>query len=205
MSATTLRDRNRTRIELIDATRRLIDSSGRTKFAVKDVCDSIGYTRGAFYSSFASMDDHLVAVHERQNADLTEAVAAALAHARSVVGDTGDLVTFVNTFISTIAVDRGRLALQSALTARAQHNPHLADQLTVQRDHLRQTLEPYLLDVIDCAGRELTTDTITFTRAVMAAQSGAASQLIAADDPDDIRPLLVATTMIGLSRPRTSG
>ncbi|WP_109551745.1 TetR/AcrR family transcriptional regulator [Mycobacteroides franklinii] len=205
MSATTLRDRNRTRIELIDATRRLIDSSGRTKFAVKDVCDSIGYTRGAFYSSFASMDDHLVAVHERQNADLTEAVAAALAHARSVVGDTGDLVTFVNTFISTIAVDRGRLALQSALTARAQHNPHLADQLTVQRDRLRQTLEPYLLDVIDCAGRELTTDTITFTRAVMAAQSGAAAQLIAADDPDDIRPLLVATTMIGLSRPRTSG
>ncbi|WP_232785211.1 TetR family transcriptional regulator C-terminal domain-containing protein [Mycobacteroides franklinii] len=151
------------------------------------------------------MDDHLVAVHERQNADLTEAVAAALAHARSVVGDTGDLVTFVNTFISTIAVDRGRLALQSALTARAQHNPHLADQLTVQRDRLRQTLEPYLLDVIDCAGRELTTDTITFTRAVMAAQSGAAAQLIAADDPDDIRPLLVATTMIGLSRPRTSG
>lgn len=205
MSATTLRDRSRTRRELIDATRRLIDSSGRTRFAVKDVCDSIGYTRGAFYSSFESMDDHLVAVHERQNADLTEAVAAALAHARSVVRDTGDLVTFVNTFISMIAVDRGRLALQSALTARAQHNPHLADQLTVQRDRLRQTLEPYLLDIIDCAGRELTTDTTTFTRAVMAAQSGAAAQLIAADDPDDIRPLLVATTMMGLSRPQTTG
>ncbi len=205
MSATTLRDRNRTRIELIDATRRLIDSSGRTKFAVKDVCDSIGYTRGAFYSSFASMDDHLVAVHERQNADLIEAVAAALAHARSVVGDTGDLLTFVNAFISTIGVDRGRLALQSSLTARAQHNPHLAEQLTLQRDRLRQTLEPYLLDVVDRAGRELTTDATTFTRAVMAAQSGAAAQLIAPDDSDDLRPLLVATTMMGLSRPQTTG
>ncbi|OHU19420.1 TetR family transcriptional regulator [Mycobacteroides franklinii] len=151
------------------------------------------------------MDDHLVAVHERQNADLIEAVAAALAHARSVVGDTGDLLTFVNAFISTIGVDRGRLALQSSLTARAQHNPHLAEQLTLQRDRLRQTLEPYLLDVVDRAGRELTTDATTFTRAVMAAQLGAAAQLIAPDDSDDLRPLLVATTMMGLSRPQTTG
>ena len=140
--------------------------------------------------------------HERQNADLIEAVAGALVRARSVIGDTGDLLAFVNTFISTIAVDRGRLALQSSLTAHAEHNPHLADQLTLERDRLRQTLEPYLLDVVDRAGRELTTDATTFTRAVMAAQSGAAAQLIAPDDPDDIRPLLVATTMFGLSQPR---
>ncbi|WP_234928973.1 TetR family transcriptional regulator C-terminal domain-containing protein [Mycobacteroides abscessus] len=150
------------------------------------------------------MDDHLLAVHERQNADLIDAVNAALVHATDAVGDTDDLSGLVTMFVSAIAVDRGRLALQASLNAHAQHAPDLAAQLITQRNRLRRTLEPYLLRIVECAGRELNTDLSTFVRAVMAAQTGAATQLIASDDPDDLRPLLVATTILGLSRPRRS-
>lgn len=204
VSATTSRDRQRTRSELIDATRQLIDTTGRTRFRVREICDAAGYSRGAFYSSFPSMDDHLLAVHERQNADLIDAVNAALVHATDAVGDTDDLSGLVTMFVSAIAVDRGRLALQASLNAHAQHAPDLAAQLITQRNRLRRTLEPYLLRIVECTGRELNTDLSTFVRAVMAAQTGAATQLIASDDPDDLRPLLVATTILGLSRSRRS-
>lgn len=71
--ARTTRRRTNTRARLIEATDELIRDSGRTWFSVEEVCRAAGFTRGAFYSSYDTMEDLLFfEVYEHQNDALVE-------------------------------------------------------------------------------------------------------------------------------------
>lgn len=184
------RDRTRTEAELVAATRRLIDTTGRTRFTVTEVCTAVGYTRGAFYSSFSSINELTVAVHEQQNSDLAEAVADASERAAQVSTSENSLRRRID-------------ALQASLSSYAVHDQALAERLIAQRVWLHRALSPHLLALAERSNRTLTTDVTTYTRAIMAAYAGASIHLVAPDDTEDLRPLLLETTITGLTQPRT--
>lgn len=71
------RRRAATRERLLDAARTLLVREGLQGVSVERLCEEAGYSRGAFYSNFASKDELVVALVTREN----EAVLARLKEA----------------------------------------------------------------------------------------------------------------------------
>ena len=73
------RRRVRTRANLLDAAFAVFAAKGFGRVSIEEVCEAAGYSRGAFYSNFDSLDELFFALY-RQRADLiAEQVAGALA------------------------------------------------------------------------------------------------------------------------------
>ncbi|MER5730189.1 TetR/AcrR family transcriptional regulator [Streptomyces sp. NPDC002138] len=62
------RRRVHTRARLLDAAGRVLVERGYAKTTIEDVCAAAGYTRGAFYSSFESKQDLVLALFDRHSA-----------------------------------------------------------------------------------------------------------------------------------------
>lgn len=60
------RRRAATRERLLDAARTLLVQEGLQGVSVERLCEEAGFTRGAFYSNFASKDELVVALTERE-------------------------------------------------------------------------------------------------------------------------------------------
>lgn len=65
-SETTPRRRDATRERLLDATRVLLVREGLGGVSVERLCEEAGYSRGAFYSNFASKDELVLALVHRE-------------------------------------------------------------------------------------------------------------------------------------------
>ncbi|MER7754247.1 TetR/AcrR family transcriptional regulator [Kitasatospora sp. NPDC097643] len=63
-----LRRRVHTRARLLDAAGQVLVARGYAKTTIEDVCAAAGYTRGAFYSSFESKQDLVLALFDRHSA-----------------------------------------------------------------------------------------------------------------------------------------
>ncbi|WP_051830962.1 MULTISPECIES: TetR/AcrR family transcriptional regulator [Streptomyces] len=128
------RRRVHTRARLLSAASELFLTVGFARTSIEDVCAAAGYTRGAFYSNFASKEDLLLALfddHAAQRiAELEElaAVCEALAppeRARLLVGallrvepaETGWILLFLE--FRLVAARTERLAEQAAEHDRA--------------------------------------------------------------------------------------
>ncbi|MFJ7207882.1 TetR/AcrR family transcriptional regulator [Streptomyces sp. NPDC098789] len=62
------RRRVHTRARLLDAAAQVLVERGYAKTTIEDVCAAAGYTRGAFYSSFESKQDLVLALFDRHSA-----------------------------------------------------------------------------------------------------------------------------------------
>jgi AcrR family transcriptional regulator len=66
--------RDQTTQRLLDAAQKLIAKKGLTAASVEDIADAAGYTRGAFYSNFASKGDLFIELlrrdHQKSTAEL---------------------------------------------------------------------------------------------------------------------------------------
>ncbi|MEV0414239.1 TetR/AcrR family transcriptional regulator [Streptomyces sp. NPDC050448] len=61
------RRRAHTRERLLDAAERVLVERGYTKTTIEHMCAAAGYTRGAFYSSFESKQDLVLALFDRHS------------------------------------------------------------------------------------------------------------------------------------------
>ncbi len=67
-----------TRDRLVDAALILFAEKGVLGSSVEEICEAAGFTRGAFYSNFATKDDLCIAALERQFADQMDALSRAI-------------------------------------------------------------------------------------------------------------------------------
>jgi AcrR family transcriptional regulator len=72
------RRRSATRERLLDAARDLLAREGIHGASVEHLCEHAGFTRGAFYSNFSSKDELVLALFEREFADLMKRVDEAV-------------------------------------------------------------------------------------------------------------------------------
>lgn len=79
MSATPSRQRAATRDRLLDATRALLVREGLQGVSVERICAEAGFTRGAFYSNFASKDELVMALVNRERERMLATVQEAAA------------------------------------------------------------------------------------------------------------------------------
>ena len=86
--------RERTRAELLAAARRAFLREGFHAASLDAIAEEAGYTKGAFYSNFASKDDVLVAVLEEHFRDRAEAYESLVSSAETIEDAYGAVARF---------------------------------------------------------------------------------------------------------------
>ncbi len=204
MAASDVRRRANTRARLLDAVETLLPESGTTGLRIDDICGRAGFTRGAFYSNFASVDDVLFALYERKTERLLGRVAAAQVFPDAEMG-AGELgaEAAVERFLRIVPADPHWYALRAAFALRVSADPAVADALHVHAEDLRRGLTPFVEDLAAFSGLELAVDPAEATRVIIAAHVGAVLQGVLVEEPERLRRNTVLSTLRGLAAPAT--
>ncbi|WP_165313236.1 TetR/AcrR family transcriptional regulator [Rothia halotolerans] len=198
------RRRANTRARLVEAAAALVEETGTTRLGIDAVCERAGFTRGAFYSNFASVDALLFALYERKTARVLEALEEQPEQARHELGGS-TLEDAVDRFLDVLPVSPRWYALRAVFSLRAPHDAELAISLREHADQLHRGLEPYVAGLVAAHGRRLSTDPAEATRVVVAAHVGATLQGILLEDSRRLRRDAVAAALRGVSEPAGDG
>ncbi|MEU1054568.1 TetR/AcrR family transcriptional regulator [Streptomyces sp. NPDC005876] len=172
----TTRRRARTRANLLDAAFTVFAAKGFGRVSIEEVCEAAGYSRGAFYSNFATLDELFFALY-RQRADLiAEQVTAALA----ADGPDPDVPAAVNRITEVLLLDRDWLLVKTDFLVHAARSPEVARTLLEHRAELRRAI----------AGELARAHRHTPLPAVLGDAEGAAHAVVAAYDGITARLLL---------------
>jgi AcrR family transcriptional regulator len=167
--------RAETRANLIEAAYRVFADKGFGQVRIDDVCAAAGYTRGAFYSNFDSLDELFFALYDES--------------ARLIAGQVTDAITdddinpgieaVIERVTATLLLDRDWLLIKTDFLLHAARNPAVADRLASHRQQLRTVIETRL----DGALERLTlpdaiADIPNAARAVVAAYDAVTVQLL---------------------------
>lgn len=181
------RRRAETRARLLDAAFTVFAGQGFGRTSVEDVCAAAGYTRGAFYSNFDTLDGLFFALYQQR----AELVAAQVATALEAAG--GDLGTSVTSVIDALAIDRDWVMIRAEFLLYAARNPAAGQLLREHQTQLRRALADALQASIDTSGLPQAFRTIdALAEAVLAIHDGVMERLVLNPDTRRARTALAA-------------
>ncbi|MFF0813860.1 TetR/AcrR family transcriptional regulator [Rhodococcus sp. NPDC003318] len=177
------RSRAQTRDRLLAAALDVFADEGFGRCTVEQVCERAGFTRGAFYSNFASLDELFLAMWEQRSrqllADMRGAVAAA-----GDIGDPLDLDAAAARIVAAIPVDDRWYRVTAEFTAHALRTPGLRPVIAQREAAIQATILPLVDAALTRAGRRIT-DPDALGRALVAVHDGTSVQVLM--EPDDPR------------------
>lgn len=184
--------RVRTRARLLDAAFAVFAAKGFGRVSIEEVCEAAGYSRGAFYSNFATLDELFFALY-RQRADLiAQQVAAALA----VDGADLDVPASVDRVTEVLLLDVDWLLVKTDFLVHAARDPDVAQTLLAHRARLRRAIAHRLARATGPAGPgrpglpAVLGDADGAAHAVVAAYDGVTVQLLLDKDVERARAWL---------------
>ncbi|WP_180686392.1 TetR/AcrR family transcriptional regulator [Streptomyces gossypiisoli] len=200
------RRRVRTRANLLDAAFEVFAAKGFGRVSIEEVCEAAGYSRGAFYSNFASLDELFFALY-RQRADLiAEQVSGALAQD----GPNLDVPAAVDRVTEVLLLDLDWLLVKTDFLVHAARDPAVAQSLLEHRARLRGAIAERLARAVP-SHTELPAvlgDIDSAAHAVVAAYDGVTTQLLLDKDVEHARAWLkqLLTTLLtdGSGKPEQS-
>ncbi|HYN71931.1 MAG TPA: TetR/AcrR family transcriptional regulator [Nakamurella sp.] len=185
--------RAETRSRLLQAATTLFAERGFGQVSIEQICGSAGYTRGAFYSNFDSVDELYFALYQERASMIAEQVAQSL----TAGAPAGSIPALVDRVVSALMVDRQWIMIKTDFLLHAARSREVAAVLAAHHEELREALAAHLSTVVDVDGLPpalRTTDGLA--RAVGTIHDGAMLRLLL--DPDDkalrrwLRVLLIA-------------
>ncbi|MEJ7650013.1 MAG: helix-turn-helix domain-containing protein [Nakamurella sp.] len=182
------RRRRATRARLLDAAATVFAERGLGRTSIEEVCEAAGFTRGAFYSNFASLDELFFALYEQRAGRVAEQVANALAGPGERT-----IPALVERVVSALSVDREWTMIKAEYFLHAARHPDAAAALQRHRHAVVEALVPALRDVVDLTalpGKMRTPHTLA--RAVVTVHDGSTLDLLLDPDPDAHRQWLRA-------------
>lgn len=199
-----LRRRSETRRRLLAAAAELFDEQGTIRQSVETICARAGYTRGAFYSNFGSVDDLYLALHHEQAAGVWERLLVALDS--QLDGSTGEasLDDGVERLIEALPPEREWYALRAVLLARASADSAFAQSMQLDQNPFVDELGGRFEALAAAYGRAPIVDTAMFAKAIVAAHTGAVSQAAVDGDATRTQLVVVAGVIRGLTAAVTS-
>jgi AcrR family transcriptional regulator len=167
--------RAETRANLIEAAYRVFADKGFGQVRIDDVCAAAGYTRGAFYSNFDSLDELFFALYDESAQLIADQVTDAITDHDINPG----VEAVIERVTATLLLDRDWLLIKTDFLLHAARNPAVADRLAAHRQQLRTVIGTRL----DGARERLTlpdaiADIPNAARAVVAAYDGVTVQLL---------------------------
>lgn len=178
------RRRVRTRANLLDAAFAVFAAKGFGRVSIEEVCEAAGYSRGAFYSNFASLDELFFALY-RQRADL---IADQVADALALDGPDLDVPSAVDRVTDVLLLDLRWLLVKTDFLVHAARVPDVAGTLLAHRARLRRAIADRLARAPGLAQAPAPLDDAdSAAHAVVAAYDGVTTQLLLDKDVDGAR------------------
>jgi AcrR family transcriptional regulator len=167
--------RAETRAKLIEAALRVFAAKGFGQVRIEDVCAAAGYTRGAFYSQFASLEELFFTLYD----DRAQVIARQVTEALTVEDTIPGSEAVIDRVSATLLLDRDWLLIKTDFLLHAARHPDVADRLAHHRQWLRTAVENRLQGARErLTLPEAIGDIPSAARAVVAAYDGVTVQLL---------------------------
>ncbi|MEV1019839.1 TetR/AcrR family transcriptional regulator [Streptomyces sp. NPDC050264] len=177
MPGTVTKRRARTRQRLLDAALDVFAEVGFGRSTVEQVCERAGFTRGAFYSNFSSLDELFLALWEERSARMLGDVRSALADL-----DPADPESAVRAAIAATPVDDAWYRITAEFTVHALRNPGLRRVMAAREQAIRDAILPVFVTALRRLGRRVS-DERALGDALVAVHDGTTVQVLL--QPDD--------------------
>lgn len=169
------RRRAETRQRLLEAARAVFAEECFGRASVEDVCERAGYTRGAFYSNFASLDELFLAMWAQRSTAMLAALTASLEATSSA-----SLLTLeggVDRLLELLPVDDHWFRVEAEFTAHALRVPSLRAAMAAREAQIAGALLPFIDRALERVGRRVV-DREAFAAALVAVHDGTAVQCL---------------------------
>lgn len=187
------RSRAQTRERLLAAALDVFAEEGFGRSTVEQVCERAGFTRGAFYSNFASLDELFLAMWEQRSRAMLDGIRAAVGAAEAAANvEPFDLRRAATRILAAIPVEDRWYRVTAEFTAHALRNPELRSVMAAREAAIQATILPIVVSALARAGRRIT-DPQALGRALVAVHDGTAVQVLM--EPDDPRILEARTDL----------
>ncbi|WP_323375700.1 TetR/AcrR family transcriptional regulator [Streptomyces alkaliterrae] len=173
--------RARTRQRLLDAALEVFAEEGFGRSTVEQVCERAGFTRGAFYSNFTSLDELFLAMWERRSAHMLDDLRAVLAD----VAPDGPRAA-LHAALAAVPVDDAWYRVTAEFTAHALRHPALRRVMAAREQAILETIMPVVVAALSRAGRRVT-DEEALGRALVAVHDGTSVQVLMEPDSASVR------------------
>ncbi|WP_199836305.1 TetR/AcrR family transcriptional regulator [Streptomyces sp. NRRL F-4489] len=173
--------RGRTRRRLLDAALEVFAETGFGRTTVEQVCERAGYTRGAFYSNFVSLDELFLAMWEERSARLLDDLRAALARVPAASPREA-----VQAALAAVPVDDAWYRITAEFTAHALRNPSLRHVVAAREQAVQDTVLPVVVAALERAGRTVP-DPAALGQALVAVHDGTAVQVLLEPASTEVR------------------
>jgi len=189
--------RAETRARLMDAAFKVFADKGFGLVRIDDVCTAAGYTRGAFYSQFDSLDELFFTLYDERARLITAQVTDALL----ADADTTEVADAIERVTGALLMDRDWLLVKTDFLLYAARHSDVAERLAAHRTDLRKAIEQRLeaargyLPLPEALGA-----IPEAARAVVAIYDGVAAQLLLDGDLAAARAWLTQLLIVLLSR-----
>jgi AcrR family transcriptional regulator len=179
-TVTAPRRRENTRARLLEAAEQVFAEVGFDAASVEAVCERAGFTRGAFYSNFASKDEMFLElcrrISEEQIAAIRERIGA-LKDAGAISGSSAPL-PLVQSVLENTASDRTAVLLMSEIRLRALRTPEMAAAWLAQDEALVSSVAGIVEDIVRAGGLQLRLPAVAATRLILSAWESASERAV---------------------------
>lgn len=153
------RRRAATRERLLDAARDLLARDGIQGASVEHICERAGFTRGAFYSNFASKDDLILAMFNREKGVMFASLRAA-ADPDSLVGmdPTESIEAIMKRFFILQPADREWFLVHSEFAIHGIRHEEVGQEFNEAWRETKTEFMGVMVSVLDALGRRFTID-----------------------------------------------
>jgi len=174
----TTKRRAETRQRLIDTALDVFAEQGFGHTSVERLCEAAGYTRGAFYSNFSSLEELFLAMWEQQSG----AYLAALRGAADTPRNPASVEEAVLAFLDLVPVDDKWYRLTAEFTAHALRHPSLKRVMVAREAAIQETILAILEAPLAQFDRQVP-DKAALAQALVAVHDGTTVQCLL--DPDN--------------------
>lgn len=172
---------------MIDAAFAVFAERGFGRASIEEICEAAGYTRGAFYSNFSSLDELFFALYEHRAQLIADQVGGVLGQVSGQ--DTVEML--VNRVIEALTLDRDWIMVRTEFLLHAARSATIAATMTAHRTVVQETLARTLQDVVDLtdlppalrSGESL-------ARAVMAVHDGVVVEMLLGTGTEELKSWL---------------
>jgi len=176
------RRRAQTRQRLVEAAREVFAREGFGRSTVEQVCEAAGFTRGAFYSNFTSLDELFLEMWAQESASMLSRLQDVAADAPKV----NDLRSAVERVLEALPVDADWFQITAEFTAHAVRTPGLAQVMARREEAIQEALFPVIDRLLEQIDRRVT-NRAALGRSLVAAYDGTLTQLAVEPDSRSVR------------------
>jgi len=169
------RRRTETRKRLLTAAYQVFAEEGFGRASVERVCDRAGFTRGAFYSNFTSLDELFLAMWEQRSAAMIAGVRATLDDF-SIEG-VADIRAAVERLDRAVPIDEDWYRITAEFTTHALRTPGLRQVMAEREEAIVAALMPTIVTALSRIGRTVP-DPDALGQALVAVHDGTAVQVL---------------------------